>query len=84
MKLQRNDIVVVLWEDAVSNPAWLSSEIAESHPLDKVMTVGYFLNKDKKAFRISMSMSGSQRDVTVIPCGWVIEVRKLNSKGVKV
>ena len=84
MKLKRNDVVAVLWEDAVSDPAWMSSEKAESYQLDKIMSVGYFINKDRKAFRISTSISGSQRDVTVIPCGWVIEVRKLNPKGTKI
>lgn len=83
-EFKQNDIVAVLWLDAVSDPKWLSSKDAESYQLAKVVTIGFYLNQDKKAFRLSSSISGDERDVNVIPIKWIEKITKLSNRGIKI
>lgn len=76
-KPRKDEIIAVIWEDAVQIASWLSDKEASNKPLDEVKSVGFFLNEDKKTIRISGSLSGQERDVLVIPRGWVKRIKFL-------
>ena len=74
---QKDDLIAIIWEDANQVAGWLTEEIASSFPLAEVKSVGFFLNKDKNAIRISGSLSDRERDVLVIPIKWVKRIKFL-------
>ena len=76
-KPKKDELIAVIWEDAVQTPNWLSEKVASEFPLAEVRSVGFFLNQDKKAIRISSSLSEKERDVLVIPNGWVKRIKFL-------
>lgn len=83
--LKKNDLIVIKWSDAIENSSWLSVEKASQEPLAKCMSIGWFLNQDKEAIRISATLGDDgTRNVNVIPIKWVEKIIKLPDKGIKI
>ena len=74
---RKDELIAVVWEDANQVAGWLTEEAASLFPLAEVKSVGFFLNKDKTAIRISGSLSEKERDVLVIPIKWVKRIKFL-------
>ncbi len=74
---KKDELITVVWEDANQVAGWLTEGAASSFPLAEVKSVGFFLNKDKTAIRISGSLSEKERDVLVIPIKWVKRIKFL-------
>ncbi len=84
VKYKLGDLIIITWLDAVENPAWQSVDKAATEPLAKCVSVGWFLNKDKKAIRISATVCfDSSRNVNVIPVKWVEKIIKISTKRIK-
>lgn len=82
--LKKNDLIAIVWLDAVENPSWQSAEKAGQEPLARCVSMGWFLNQDKRAIRISATIAGDgMRNVNVIPRKWVEKIVRLPSKGIK-
>ena len=79
MKLKKNQLVEIRWSDITSDAAWLKPQISEKYPVVDCLSVGYFLNQDKKLIRISSMINNNdgESDVTVIPLGCVTKIIKL-------
>ncbi len=77
---KKDELIAVIWDDANQVAGWLTEEAAASFPLAEVKSVGFFLNKDKRAIRISGSLSEKERDVLVIPLKWVKRIKFLRFK----
>ncbi len=76
-KPKKDELIAVIWEDAIQTANWLSETDAVNFSLAEVKSVGFYLNQDKKAIRISGSLSGKDRDVLVIPIGWIKRIKFL-------
>ena len=76
-KPKKDELIAVIWEDANQTASWLSEQDAATFDLAEAKSVGFFLNEDKKAIRISGSLSGKDRDVLVIPRGWIKRIKFL-------
>ncbi len=80
MKFKLNQIIEVEWDDVVTHSVWISQEEAKEKPLCQCKSVGYFLNQDEKAIRLSCTIQlddKPERDLTVIPWGCITKIRKL-------
>ena len=83
--LKKNDLIVIKWLDAIENSSWLSAEKASQESLAKCISIGWFLNQDKKAIRISATLGDDgTRNVNVIPVKWIEKIIKLPGKGIKI
>jgi len=81
--LKLNDIVEVEWDDVVTHSQWLSEEKAVKEMPCVCRSLGYFFNQDDKALRLSCTVQSGdnpERDLTVIPQGAIIKIRKLKGK----
>lgn len=80
MKSKLNQIIEVEWNDTVTHSVWIPQDEAKTKPLCRCKTVGYFLNEDEQAIRVSCTIQledKSERDLTIIPQGCITKIRKL-------
>lgn len=79
MKIKRNQIIEVIWDDIVSDSRWIGKKAAEEYSPVRCLSIGYFLNQDKKVLRLSsmINQNDSERDVTVIPHGCITKIKKI-------
>lgn len=80
MKLKLNDIIEVLWDDTYSTCNWHTNASASNFPLVQCKSVGYFLNQNKKALRLSHTIQTDKftdRDISAIPQGCITKIRRL-------
>ena len=80
MKLKKNTLIEVEWDDIISDSAWIAEEKAITRRECKCKSVGYFLNQDKRVLRLSHTIQlcdKPERDLTVIPVGCITRVRRL-------
>lgn len=78
--MKKNTLIEIEWEDIYSTCSWHTEVSASNFPIPQCKSVGYFLNRDKKCLRLSMTIQTdrfSDRDVTVIPIGCITKVRRL-------
>lgn len=79
MKLRKNDAILVKWEDIAQYYDWNPETDAENKPAITCLTLGFYLNKTKRWLRVSDTMcSDGDRNVTVIPLGCILKIRKWN------
>ena len=74
---EKNKLLEVVWVDIVQDPSWLDEDKIEESECPMCKTVGYFYKQTKEFFYLSSTISGSQRDVTIIPIGCIKKVRSL-------
>ncbi len=79
-KLQRNDLVVVLWEDAWASSSWMG-EPDDDDPL-VVEQVGYFLKQTKNGLYLTNGRCLSPNykpynGIQFVPAGMIRKVRLL-------
>lgn len=80
MKLKLNQIIEIEWDDTVTHSMWILQDEAKAKLLCRCKTVGYFLNEDEQAIRLSCTIQFEdkpERDLTVIPRGCITKIRKL-------
>ncbi|KKM27142.1 hypothetical protein LCGC14_1577700 [marine sediment metagenome] len=79
MKLKKNQLIEIRWLDITSDGSWLKPATVEKFPAVDCLSVGYFLNQDKKVIRLSSMVNSNdgERDVTAIPLGCVEKIIKL-------
>ncbi len=82
MKIKRNKIIEVIWNDIVSDNSWVKKSKAENYPPVRCLSIGYFLNQDKKVLRLSSMLNDNdgERDVTVIPLGCILSIKKIKGR----
>ncbi len=70
-------LVVVKWEDAVSESNWSSEDTVLKSTLKAVYTAGFLVRKDKKVISIALLMSDDKEDFSNwvnIPTSCVLSV----------
>lgn len=72
-------MVVVKWHDARFFPGTYTKEDCKKHNMCLFESLGYIISKDKTTIRIAAERNdeGQYRDITLIPAGSVISIRKL-------
>lgn len=71
-------LLLIIWGDVVSDPAWLEDEIAERYQAIVCKDIGWFVNDDKLNIRITTSVNNcGEKNVTVIPKGCIRSVQKI-------
>lgn len=78
--MKKNQLIEVEWDDTFSTCSWHTDASASNFPVPRCKSAGYFLNKDKKCLRLSATIQigpFTDRDVTAIPVGCIIKVRRL-------
>lgn len=79
MKFKKNDAIVVKWEDIAAYYEWHPEAEAEEKPAITCLTLGFYLNETKKWLRLSDTIcSDGDRNVTVIPKGCILKIRRWN------
>jgi hypothetical protein len=80
-KIKEGTLLLVTWDDIVSNAAWLKDDEAQNIQPEVCKDVGWFINDDELNIRISSSInSGGEKSATVIPKGVIRDVKKINYK----
>lgn len=74
---EKNKMLEVTWVDIVQDPEWLDEEKIDMSECPLCCSMGYFYKQTKDFFYISSTISGVQRDVTIIPVGCIKKVRSL-------
>ncbi len=80
MKLKKNDLVEIEWDDTFASCSWYTEAAANGFPIVQCKSVGYFINKDKKCLRLSATIQlgrNGERDVAAIPVGCITKIRRL-------
>ena len=73
----KDKILEVTWVDIVQDPNWLDEDKIDKEECPLCSTVGFFYKQTKEYFYLSSTISGSQRDVTIIPTGCIKKIRSL-------
>jgi len=73
----KDKILEVTWVDIVQDPNWLDEKNIDNETCPLCKTVGYFYKLTKDFFYLSSTISGSQRDITIIPTGCIKKIRSL-------
>lgn len=77
-KLKYNDIVEIIWLDAVSDSSWRHEEKVERDVPVVCYSVGYFVVQNKTAIVVSPDWNNSkERSSTLVPLGMIKKIRKL-------
>lgn len=77
-KYEPSDLLVVYWLDTLDVSTWLSDDIAQIQKLVNAVSVGWYINHDKKCLRISHCVAGDgEKSVIVIPIGCIEKVVKV-------
>lgn len=77
-KVKEGSLLLVTWDDIVSNASWLSEASAKSHPAVECKDIGWLTSADKKNIRLSSSINAmGERNVTVIPIGCIRDTVRL-------
>jgi len=74
---KKNKILEVTWVDIIQEPNWLDEEKINGSTCPLYSTVGYFYRQTKDLFYLSSTISGTDRDITIIPKGCIQKVRSL-------
>lgn len=77
-RYKRDTMLLIEWRDIVADPTWRNHVIAEKQETVICTTLGFYINHDKNVVRVSTTIAKEQRDVTVIPLGCIIKVRKVS------
>lgn len=78
--MKKNTLIEVEWDDTFTTAVWHTEKYMYEHPVSRTKTIGYFINKDKQALRLSHSIQlspFSERDGTIIPIGCITKIRRL-------
>jgi hypothetical protein len=77
---KRRSIVLVIWEDTVTEDAWSNIQIAKDMTPVLTRSVGFCLFRTKKKIVLASMMSSSTHmsQLTCIPMGCVIEIKELS------
>ena len=73
------NIVVVKWYDARFFSGIYTHKACEAHNMCLFESLGYIISKDKTTTRIAAERNneGQYRDITLIPTGSIVSIRKL-------
>ncbi len=79
MKLKKNDLVLIKWEDIIQYDDWIAENKASEKSLVSCLTVGFYLNETKRWIRVSDTIcSDTDRNVTIIPKGCILKIRRID------
>ncbi len=77
-KIKRGTLLLITWDDIVSDSGWIKDADAEVYRPVRCKDIGWFVNDDKLNIRITTSVSSSgEKNITVIPKGVIRNVRKI-------
>lgn len=80
-KVKEGTLLIITWDDIVTNCSWLPDDRAQEYPSVLCKDVGWFVNDDKLNIRITNSVnSDSEKSITVIPKGVIRRVQKISYK----
>ena len=72
-------MLLVVWQDIVSDSSWNDKEAIEKAGTAEIKTVGFFLQNKKQTLKIAHSIADDgASDYTVIPWACVVKVEELN------
>ena len=78
MKLKKNDLIAITWEDITQHYEWVDEDIAAAKQTTTCWVTGYYLNEDKNCLRLSdMVNTNKERNVTVLPKGCIKKIFRL-------
>lgn len=78
--MKKDTLIEVEWDDTCVNMSWQDDESASRANVTSCLSVGYFINQDKRALRISHSRQpggNCRRDVSAIPVGCIMKIRRI-------
>ena len=80
-KTEPGTLLLITWNDIVSDCAWLSDDKAQVYPSTQCKDIGWFINHDKLNVRISNSVNSyGEKSITVIPKGVIRNVQVIKYK----
>jgi len=68
-------LLIIKWTDICSYDGWLEKEESEKARLIDAVSVGWFLNTDETAIRITGTIADNTNNVLVIPKAVVKEIQ---------
>ncbi len=80
MKKDKKNMVVVKWHDARFFPGTYAEETCRQHKMCLFDSLGYLVSKDDTTTVIAgeYNNEGEFRDITLIPSGSIISIRRLS------
>lgn len=77
-KIKSGTLLIIKWDDIVSDSSWLKDEVAQNYQPVISKDVGWFLNSDTLNVRIMSSVNVSgEKNVSVIPKGVIRDVQTI-------
>jgi hypothetical protein len=77
-KVKEGTLLVINWEDIVSDSSWLKDSVAQKYPPAQCTDVGWFVNEDEFNIRITSSVNSfGEKNISVIPKGVIRDVQKI-------
>jgi len=78
ISLERGNLYIFTWLDAVSDSSWKKIELAEVESPVLAKTVGWFLNEDDKCIRTVSSVTddkvNKEVSMDIIPKGMIVNI----------
>lgn len=77
--MRPGQIFLVKWLDIASpEEPWISNERAVVYPPQQCISVGFFINEDKKVLRIGHAVSqDGDKAIDAIPKGCIVKIRRI-------
>ena len=73
-RYKKNTLLLVYWDDIVSDPSWQDDDKAENAEPAHCITAGFYTMKRKGDLILSHTITKGQRDTTIIPLGCISKV----------
>lgn len=78
--MKKNTKIEVEWNDTHTTAFWGTDASMSKHPLVRCKSIGYFINKDREALRLSHTIQTGEfsgRDGSAIPIGCITKITRL-------
>lgn len=78
---KNKEMVLVEWQDARFFPGTYKEQEIKNHKMDIFSSLGYLVTKDKITTVLAAELNNENeyRDITLIPTGSIISIKKLAS-----
>ncbi len=80
-KIKEGTLLIIKWDDIVSDSSWLKDEVAQEYSPVRCTDVGWFVNDDKLNIRMTSSVNiTGEKNISVIPKGIIRDIQKITYK----
>jgi len=76
-RFKKDALLIVYWDDIVSDSAWQDEKMVEKLEPAHCKTVGFFTMKRKHTLILAHTISKGERDSMVIPVGCITKVEEI-------